>query len=97
MPSSAAHRALLGPSGGSAGAAGIPGLKFHSQVAHRADLAVWAVPTCSLPAASFHAGSLGMPQAAEARDGGSWGEQGSFRRSQRASQLSEILSFSKEG
>lgn len=59
--------------------------------------AVWAVPTCSLPAASFHASSLGMPEASEAGDGGSWGEQGSFRRSQRASQLSEILSFSKKG
>ena len=59
--------------------------------------AMWAVPTCSLPAASFHAGSPGMPEAAEAGDGGSWGEQGSFRRSQRASQLSEILKLFKEG
>lgn len=59
--------------------------------------AVWAVPTCSLPAASFHAGSPGMPEAAEAGDGGSWGEQGSFRPSQRASQLSEILKLFKEG
>lgn len=56
---------------------------------------VWAVPTCCLTATSFHAGSLGMTKAAVAWDGGSWGGQGSFIRSVRASQLSEILRFSK--
>lgn len=56
---------------------------------------VWAGPTCSLTAASFHAGSLGMTEAAAAWEGGSWGGQGSFVSSGRASQLSEILSFSK--
>lgn len=55
---------------------------------------VWAVPTCSLTAASFHAGSLGMTKAPVAWDAGSWEGQGSFMYSVRVSQLSEILSFS---
>lgn len=101
MPSSTAHHALLRPSGSSAGAAGVPRLKFHSQVAHRADLATAGPCGLCPPAPSLQPHSTpappGLPEAAEAGDGGSWGEQGSFRPSQRASQLSEILKLFKEG
>ena len=80
--------------------AGVSRLKFHSQVAHRADLA--SAGQCGLcpPAPSRQPHSTRLPRdarSAVAWDGSSWGEQGGFMCSQRASQLSEILSFSKEG
>lgn len=75
-----------------------PQAEFHSQVAHRADLV--SAGLCGLypPAPSWQPHStlsLGMTRALEAQDRGSWEGQGSFMCSVRASQLSEILSFTK--
>ena len=60
MPSSAAHHSRL-PSGGSAGAAGVPRLKFHSQVAHRADLATAGPCGLCPPAPSLQPHSTPVP------------------------------------
>lgn len=79
-----------------AGAAGVPMLKFHSQVAHRADLVTAGMcglcppaPSCGL-IPRWLPGDDGRPHGL---DGGSWGGQGSFLRSVRASQFPKSSVF----
>lgn len=83
----------------SAGAAGVPRLKFHSQVAHRADLLTAGMCGLCPPAPSLGLIPRWLPQdprmteAPAAWDGGSWGGQGSFLRSVRASQFPKSSVF----